>query len=37
MTRNRLKALMAMLHVVDPGSEVEGDKLREINPLIDFC
>ena len=36
MTRNRLKALMAMLHVVDPGSEVEGDKLRKINPLIDF-
>ena len=36
MTRNRLKALMAMLHVVAPGSEVEGDKLRKINPLIDF-
>jgi len=36
MTRNRLKALMAMLHVVDPGSEVEGDKLRKINPLIYF-
>ena len=27
---------MAMLHIVDPGSEVEADKLHKINPLIDF-
>ena len=36
MGRNRLKALMAMLHVVDPGSEVEGDKLCKIKPFIEF-
>ena len=33
---NRLKALTAMLHVVDPGNEVEGDKLRKVKPLSDF-
>ena len=27
---------MAMLHVVDPANEPDGDKLRKINPLIDF-
>ena len=36
MQRDRLKALMAMLHVVDPGSEVEGDKLCKVKPLLDF-
>ena len=36
MDRNRLKALMAMLCVVDPGNEVEGDKLRKVKPLLDI-
>ena len=27
---------MAMLHVVDPGNEPDGDKLRKINPLFEF-
>ncbi|XP_015774285.1 PREDICTED: piggyBac transposable element-derived protein 4-like [Acropora digitifera] len=36
MDRTRLKALMAMLCVVDPGNEVEGDKLRKVKPLLDI-
>ncbi|XP_067045430.1 piggyBac transposable element-derived protein 4-like isoform X2 [Acropora muricata] len=36
MDRTRLKALMAMLCVVDPGNEVKGDKLRKVKPLLDI-
>ena len=35
MPRLRFKALLAMLHVVDPGSEQAGDKLRKVNSFID--
>ena len=35
MGRNRYRALMAMLHVVDPAKETPGDKLRKINTFID--
>ena len=27
---------MAMLHVVDPANEPDGDKLHKINPLLEF-
>ena len=30
MSRNRFKALLAFFHVVDPGQEVEGDRLRKV-------
>ena len=36
LSRIRFKALMAMLHVVDPANEPDGDKLRKINPLLEF-
>ena len=36
MTRIRFRALMAMLHVVDPANEPDGDKLRKINSLLEF-
>ena len=36
MTRHRFKALMAMLHVVDPANEPAGDKLHEVNSLLEF-
>lgn len=32
----RFKGLMAMLHVVDPACETEGDKLRKVNTLVEF-
>ena len=35
MGRNRYRALMAMLHVVDPAKETPGDKLCKINTFID--
>lgn len=35
MGRNRYRALMAMLHVVDPAMETPGDKLHKINTFID--
>ena len=35
LSRKRFRALMAMLHVVDPANEPDGDKLRKINPIID--
>ena len=36
MGRTRYKALMAMLHVVDPATETPGDKLRKVNSFIDY-
>lgn len=36
LKRNRFRALMAFLHVVDPSSEPDGDKLRKINSLLEF-
>ena len=30
LSRNRFKALLAFFHVVDPGQEVEGDRLRKV-------
>ena len=35
MSRLRFKALLAMLHVVDPNDEQEGDKLRKVRPFIE--
>jgi hypothetical protein len=35
MSKNRFKALVAMLHVVDPSSEEPGDKLRKVRGLLD--
>jgi len=35
ISRLRFKALLAMLHVVDPGEEKENDKLRKISPFIE--
>ncbi|XP_062393486.1 piggyBac transposable element-derived protein 4-like [Sardina pilchardus] len=35
MSRDRFKALMAMLHVVDPGAEDERDKLRKVTGLLE--
>ena len=35
MSRTRFRALMALLHVVDPGSENAGDKLRKVESFID--
>ena len=36
MSRNRFKALMALLHVVDPAAENPGDKLRKVESFIDY-
>jgi len=36
MTRERFKALMAMLHVVDPQTEDPTDKLRKVSRFIDY-
>jgi hypothetical protein len=30
MSRDRFKALMASIHIVDPGQEKDGDKLRKV-------
>ena len=35
MSRERFKALMAMLHVVDPSAEDGNDKLRKFRPFLD--
>ena len=35
MPRKRFQALMAMLHVVDPGTEERADKLRKVRGLLD--
>ena len=34
MSRDRFKALMGFLHVVDPGNETPGDKLRKVEEFI---
>ena len=34
LSRNRFKALMAFLHVVDPDGETPGDKLRKVESFI---
>ena len=34
LSRKRFKALMALLHVVDPGSEDKGDKLRKVESFV---
>ena len=36
MSRTRYRALMALLHVVDPGSENAGDKLCKVESFIDY-
>lgn len=36
MGRDRFKALMGMLHVVDPATEDEQDKLRKVSGLLDI-
>ena len=36
MSRDRFKALMAMLHVVDPCDEDEEDKLRKVSSFLEF-
>ena len=36
LPRTRFKALMAVLHVVDPATEVPGEKLRKVESLIDY-
>lgn len=36
MSRTRFRALMALLHVVDPGTEEASDKLREVESFIDY-
>lgn len=35
MARDRFKALMGVLHVVDPGTEDEADKLRKLSSLLE--
>ena len=36
MSRERYKALMAMLHIVDPNSEDPQDKLRKVSSFVDM-
>ena len=36
MSRDQFKALMAILHVVDPDEEDEEDKLRKVSSFLDF-
>ena len=36
MSRTRFKALMAMLHVVDPTNEDESHKLRKVESFINY-
>ena len=36
MPRIRFKALMALLHVVDPATEVQGDKLRKVESFVKY-
>ena len=36
MSRDQFKALMAMLHVVDPDEEDEEDKLRKVSSFLEF-
>ena len=34
MSRDRFKALMASIHIVDPGQEKDGDKLRKVADFV---
>lgn len=36
MQRDRFKALMALLHVVDPETEVPGDKLHKVESFVNY-
>ena len=36
MSRLRFKALMALLHVVDPGNETPGDKLHKVDSFVNY-
>ena len=36
MSRERFKAIMALLHVVDPATEVPGEKLLEVESFVDY-
>ena len=36
MPRNRFEALMALLHVVDPATEVPGEKLRKVESSVNY-
>ena len=36
MSRTRFSALMALLHVVDPGAETPGEKLQKVESFIDY-
>ena len=36
LSRKRFKALMALLHVVDPGSKDKGDKLRKVESFVTY-
>ena len=36
MSRKRFKAIMALLHVVDPATEVPGDKLRKVESFVEY-
>lgn len=36
LERDSFKAIMALLHVVDPATEVPGDKLRKIESFVDY-
>lgn len=36
MSRLRLKAIMALLHVVDPTTQIPGDKLHEVDSFFNY-
>ena len=36
ISRDRFKALMALLQVVDPATEVQGDKLRKVESFVNY-
>ena len=36
MSRTRFKALMALLHVIDPATENKSDKLHKVESFIDY-
>ena len=36
LQRDRFKAIMALLHVVDPATELPGDKLRKVESFVDY-
>ena len=36
MPRHRFKELMALLHVVDPATEAQGDKLRKVESFVNY-